>query len=453
MSCQSISAKCAITPLINNYLGVRKGSGDKNLGSLGPCKFETVDKFLDKSLDNKSKTMLPSRIPVREGQVVVGMGDIHGDMLVFVGVLYLMGVINLRYDEINKSWSGGDWVGGNTIVVQCGDLLDRSGRGISDSSTNNREEVDIVQYMYYLNKSAKRVGGGVYWTLGNHDIARVWWKDYQGDDKKKKGVVKKTPDYRKYIGNQVIGWGGETKMKKLFEPGGKMAKYMAMNSSFILQVGTYVFMHGGITKKMVDKIYRKFGVKYPSDFIGIVNMNVFNSFLTGEDIYKTIKSMAWDRTWSSPGLTSDEECTDSMKSIFTLVGMDWNKGAFVLGHSIQNEGIPLYCKGRVWRIDMGMSEAFSIDGTPKMIGGIKVFMYTQNPSRPVEVLVVMNYSKGGKKEYVDKFTLYVHRKFKNVVIDPMGDGGDFTKIGAYWRRDIMDDELTLQESRRLIRGD
>jgi hypothetical protein len=173
--------------------------------------------------------------------------------------------------------------------------------------------------------------------------------------------------------------------------------------------------------------------------------------LTGEDIYKTIKSMAWDRTWSSPGLTSDEECTDSMKSIFSLIGMDWNKGAFVLGHSIQNEGIPLYCKGRVWRIDIGMSEAFSM--LPKVIGGIKVFMYTENPSRPVEVLVVMNYSKSGKKEYFDKFTLYVHRKFKNVVIDPTGDGGDFSKIGAYWSRDIMDDELKLQEGRMFIRGD
>ena len=43
-----------------------------------------------------------------------------------------------------------------TLVVQCGDFLDRSGRSTTvNTSNNNREEVDIIQYIHSLQRGTK----------------------------------------------------------------------------------------------------------------------------------------------------------------------------------------------------------------------------------------------------------------------------------------------------------
>jgi hypothetical protein len=474
-SCQSISAKCSIVPLVNNFMQIRKESNGSKLGKLGSCVFQPLDDFFKTVLNEKKRTeYIKTPVNIVKDQVVVGMGDIHGDLLVFLSVLYLMGVIDLGYNKKTQKWYGGNWIGGNTIVVQCGDLLDRSGRSASVMTDNVREEVDLVQYMHYLNKSAQKYGGGVYWVLGNHDIARVWWKSYRGaeleveDPDEIMRRRKVSPDYRKYIGNQVIGWGGNDKMEKLFHPGGDMAVYMSRHTSVTLQVGYYVFMHGGLTIDLVNKIYDGLNVVDSKYFFGMVNMNISNSFKNGIPMNKYVKKMAWDRTWSfEKSLEKGEKwkdnktaittgrgstkagkyCIANMKGIFQAVGMDWEKGAFVLGHSIQKEGIPLYCKGRVWRIDVGMSEAFSSGKMPKMIGGIKVFQHPESSDIPVEVLIVMNYSTTDGRKYIDKFNLYVHRKFRRVVTNPENMGKDETKITAYWKRNIIDEEIKLQKKR------
>ena len=142
-SCQAISAKCAMIPAIDNFIKVRRKG--ESLGVLGPCRFKDVDTFFNIALRNKKHKRILTPIPVKNGQKVVAIGDIHADLLVLLGCLYLLGVVDLA----------GNWIGGNTIVVQCGDLLDRSGRGESVVTDNTREEVDIVQYLFYLNQVAQ----------------------------------------------------------------------------------------------------------------------------------------------------------------------------------------------------------------------------------------------------------------------------------------------------------
>lgn len=467
-SCHSISAKCAMLPIVDSFMKARRESSGKVLGKLGPCTFVGVNKFFDNVLRKGEKQenkdieyihrYLKPYIPVKPGQIVMAIGDVHGDLLAFLGSLYLLGLINTE----------GDWIGGNSIIVQCGDLLDRFGRTASSPTDNVREEVDLVQYIYSLNKDANKVGGGVFWVLGNHDIARVLWKEYRGtvNEVKKDSVflVKRTPDYSKYIGNQVVGWGGQKNMNKLFSPGGDMAIYMGTHTLFILQIGYYVFMHGGITIDSIDVLKNELNITDKNSFFKSVNRNVANSFILGIPMNYTIKKMAWDRTWSeehtlkddekweehkyaiSSGRGSDESnnyCTKNMRVIFEALGMNWEKGSFVLGHSVQKKGIPLYCDGRVWRIDVGMSDAFNSDTRLKVLGGIKIFMY---PDKPVKVLVVMNYSTENGDEINDKFILYISRKFKKIMLNPE----DPTNIGVRWTRgiaEIVKKEEELQKQR------
>lgn len=467
-SCQAISAKCAMIPAIDNFIKVRRKG--ESLGVLGPCKFKDVDNFFNIALRNKKHKRILTPIPVKDGQKVVAIGDIHADLLVLLGCLYLLGVVDLV----------GNWIGGNTIVVQCGDLLDRSGRGASVVTDNTREEVDIVQYLFYLNQVAQSQGGGFYWVLGNHDLARVLWTYYQGDEiavedpDESRMRIQRTPDYQKYIGNQHIGWGGTDKMKALFHPGGKMAIYMSMYTTFTLQVGYYVFMHGGLILETIEAVKKALRITKPRGFFGMVNQHVASVFIADIPINSAVKSIAWNRTWSKEkelkkgekwevnkyaitrgiGVTKAERyCTENMREIFKAVDMDWTNGAFVLGHSIQNVGIPFYCKGRVWRIDMGMSEAFSSGKIPKVIGGLKIFMHP-GTDQSVEVLIVMNYSNPGGADHTDQFILYVDRKFRRIMVDPLSpdrNNLDYSKVGAFWQRGIINVEMDLQKQRNAKR--
>ena len=89
--------------------------------------------------------------------------------------------------------------------------------------------------------------------------------------------------------------------------------------------------------------------------------------------------------------------------------MNWEKSAFVVGHTVQPNGIEPYCEGRVWRIDLGMSEAF--EGS-KVIGGIKIFQYPTQ-IRPFEILSIMNYSSDAK-DNIYKFLWFIKKSYKNV---------------------------------------
>ena len=384
-SCHSINAKCALLPMVDKLIDYRKKT--KKLGYLGPCVFEDPDIFLKKA----DRVHPHTNIKIIDGQQVVAIGDIHGDFLVLLGVLFLMNVIDVT----------GNWIGNNTIVVLCGDVLDRSGRSSSPVTNNDREEVDIVQYLYALNKKAFTYNGRVQWVLGNHDIARVLFKKY---------------NYEQYIGNQSIGWGGKQKMEKLFEPTGYMAKYLAYNTTFILKVGDFVFLHGGITVDIIRKIKKELRVQDPKFVFEKMNTHVRDCFTNKNvQINKGIEKVAWDRSLSDVPVSdeSNRQCSKDLKQIYKEVNMNWEKSAFVVGHTVQHNGIEPYCEGRVWRIDLGMSEAFEgSKSISKVIGGIKIFQYPTR-IRPFEILSIVNYSSD-VKDNIYKFLWFIKKSYKNV---------------------------------------
>ena len=88
-SCQAISAKCAVLPLIENFITTRKESNESDLGKLGPCIFKPVDDFFEETLTkvNIKSVRIKTPIQIHKDQEVVAIGDIHGDLLAFLGVL------------------------------------------------------------------------------------------------------------------------------------------------------------------------------------------------------------------------------------------------------------------------------------------------------------------------------------------------------------------------------
>ena len=61
---------------------------------------------------------------LEENQRLVCIGDVHGDFHKFEESLKIAGV----YDKTKEDCQ---WVGGNTILVQCGDVLDRGSQELA----------------------------------------------------------------------------------------------------------------------------------------------------------------------------------------------------------------------------------------------------------------------------------------------------------------------------------
>ena len=189
------------------------------LGTLGPCKFVPIDKFLSKNFARAETARRPR-------ERIVSLGDVHGDLAAFLAMLFKGECID----------SNGFWIGKNTHVVQVGDFLDSGGRHdddgklISVCGSNEREELDIMQYAFALDKSARRKRGSVTLLAGNHELA-----NFKGDFQ-----------CTTIVSDQ--GWGGRRKRARWFSrgPESALAQYFIRRHPVIITIGSIVFVHGGL---------------------------------------------------------------------------------------------------------------------------------------------------------------------------------------------------------------
>ncbi|MBI4890666.1 MAG: metallophosphoesterase, partial [Acidobacteria bacterium] len=94
-------------------------------------------------------------VPLRAQQApkTVVVGDVHGDPERFADVLSMAGLI-----DGSKTWSGG-----NTVLVQLGDMVDRG--------PDPKSAIELLQK---LEKEAKKAKGKVYGLIGNHEAMRMY---------------------------------------------------------------------------------------------------------------------------------------------------------------------------------------------------------------------------------------------------------------------------------------
>jgi hypothetical protein len=297
------------------------------LCDLGPAVFQTATDFLKDVLTQTPRSHL---IPPSSDLVV--FADVHGDFLALLSHLYLAQVVDAK----------GNWIGGNRWVCSTGDWIDRAGRGEAtvDTSHNPREEVDIMQYFHALNLSAAQEGGGVLFTLGNHELRRV-----QGAEEGQKAIMSPT---------QVAGWAekGATpaqalkSMNKLWRPGGLMARYLANNCPAMARYGRTLLMHGGLESRFaradVDVLVNDCAVLYLTRQTACREEGLLKHVTTTRAL--------------SRGVCPEED----VKQTLDKTGAT----QLVIGHTIQSHGdMPAACGGKVWRMDFGMSEAFGSEGS------------------------------------------------------------------------------------------
>jgi len=249
---------------------------------------------------------------------LVAIGDLHGDLAATRAVLRLAGAI----DDRDR------WIGGDLVVVQTGDVLDR-GDG----------EQAILDLLDRLEREAKVAGGAVVWLLGNHELMNgagdfryvtpggfADFLDAPGVDPARSPVDTPQPGVRARAAALLVG--------------GPYARLLS-GQNVVAIVGDSVFSHAGILPSHADAA-------------SLEAMNLASRcWLAGRGpqpaVLEDQDGPAWTRAYGG-----DPVDCDALGRALDALGAR----RMVVGHTVQTGGISSACDGRLWRIDVGLAAVY-----------------------------------------------------------------------------------------------
>ena len=294
---------------------------------------------------------------------VVALGDIHGDIGQARRALTIAGVLGDGGDAVNP-----EWIGGDTVVVQVGDVLDRGD-----------DEIAILILLQKLHKQAEKEGGAVYILNGNHEVLNV-----SGDFRYvTQGAFQESTRFGEHLVNlfgdsfkdAFGGAEGDARKRQvkarvgLFSPGGPLAQQLAMNST-VLIVNDTVFAHGGLMPRHVEFGLERLNRAVSDWMRGREIADEKDRVALGMAIGSVKDSVVWNRMFGTENFVTDTDrdraCEVLGKTLDAIPGAK----RMVIGHTPQLGGCNGECDGRIWRVDVGMSfgvvgadpEVLEIDG-------------------------------------------------------------------------------------------
>ena len=282
---------------------------------------------------------------------LVAVGDIHGDFAQAMKAL-----------ELSKCMdSEGKWIGGTTVLVQVGDILDRGDN-----------ELAIMRKFQKLAREAKEAGGDVVVMNGNHEIMNVmgdfryvtkgafgecrrWVEKRRAREAEKLGEENVEPLPPVPDGVTPNSYYGLWARRDLFLPGGEMAVKMASNPT-VLQVGDTVFAHAGITENHVDYGFQRLNNEVAAWMVG-------KNSQPPKHVLEE-KGVVWTRDYGGAegGNKSEAAACKRLTEALDATGAK----RLIVGHTPQQKGINSGCGGKVWRSDTGMSRGI-YGNTPQVI--------------------------------------------------------------------------------------
>ena len=355
---------------------------DKLIEEITKRKLEKVDE-INNNVANKTRKKLSKKVSyvktVEKPNITYQfpkvkklyvIGDLHGDLSATIKSLKLANVIDSNIDESTTDIREINWTGGNSYVVQLGDQIDRvrPSKLFNNICTENDPEIcddegsdlKIICLFNKLHTQAKKQNGACLSILGNHELMNVEG-DFRYVSPKEFREFGNYFKGDKTVKNSNIPFGFKER-KEAFKPGGKIARLLALTRYSVLQVGSWLFVHGGISYETAKKYKLKDINAHISNWL--LNNNINHSAL--EDLYHNdddSESPFWSRTYSD---LSEYDSNCSQQFLNTLQELNNNNSGLpikgmIVGHSPQfmyNKGINSACNDRIWRVDVGMSRAF-----------------------------------------------------------------------------------------------
>lgn len=262
-----------------------------------------VSYFLGVYINNYFKS------PVPKSRRIVAIGDLHGDLESSLNVFKLANII----DESQN------WIGGDTIFVQTGDVVDRG-----------PDAKNLYLLLIKLSQQALEAGGQIIQLLGNHEIMNLinnW--DYVTED-----------DIQQFGGSQA-------RLEAWNRDSGWLGRYlMTLNVTAI--VNSTIFVHGGIHHEWASY----FGIEKLNAITTSLLSEKSDSELSQERFLFGPDSPTWYRGYAQ--LPESEVCPLLESTLKTL-----KVERMVVGHTPQRSGkILSRCSGKFIDIDVGISKVY-----------------------------------------------------------------------------------------------
>lgn len=247
--------------------------------------------------------LAPTSIRPAEPSRIVALGDVHGDFERMQRAIRGAGLI-----DDNLHWAGGD-----TTLVQLGDILDRGDA--------ERECWSLLQQ---LREEAPASGGQVVCLLGNHEIMNVM------------GVA---DPFIHASGRTAFG----PDRTAAWAPGGELATALA-DCPVVAIIGDSAFVHAGLPCDTTAESIAQVNEQTREWLLGVRRGPP--AVLQGGS-----SSPVWDRSLSSPsGAEPRAEDCAALRATLDRLGV----ARVVVGHTPQRQ-VNSACGGAVWRCDTGMS--------------------------------------------------------------------------------------------------
>ena len=245
---------------------------------------------------------------------LIGLGDVHGDLQAAREALVIAGAID----------ADDRWIGGELVVVQTGDQLDRGD-----------EEEAILELFERLAEEAHQSGGAFYSLLGNHEMMNVQLDLRYVTD----GGFGDFADTAWEAGDVQVEAYPEAERGRVaaFRPGGEWASAFAQHNTMMV-VGDTAFVHGAILPAHVA-----YGLERANQEV--------RAWMLGQaddpDPITGGEGPVWSRDYSDgPGAA---ECAALREALDAIPA-----ARLVVGHTVQDHANSA-CDGAVWRVDVGMA--------------------------------------------------------------------------------------------------
>ncbi|TPV94764.1 MAG: calcineurin [Myxococcales bacterium FL481] len=277
-------------------------------GPAEPRPLGATDPGPDGASDDRMRWPQPARL--------VAIGDLHGDARVTRQVLRLAGAIDDR-DE---------WVGGQLVVVQTGDQIDR---GDDDRL--------VLDRLARLESQARQAGGRMIVLNGNHEFLNALGDLRYVTPAAMRSFADVEIPAKLSAALAEIPEPARTRLAA-FLPGGVYARRLATRNLAVV-VGDTVFAHGGVLPRYAGQLEA-------------LN-RAAREWLSGErtDLHPAIMAEdgpLWSRHYSR---SSGPKVCKPLAETLVRIGAK----RMVVGHTPQLSGITSACDQRVWRIDVGMA--------------------------------------------------------------------------------------------------
>ena len=279
---------------------------------------------------------------------IVAIGDLHGDWDQYMAVMRAAGLVDRK----------GKWSGGNTHLVQTGDIPDRG----PDSRR-------IIDHLQGLKKQAKRKHGYVHTLIGNHDVMNVYGDlryvhpgEYEAFRDRNSERLRELQwqhqlsamearDPEGFAAMDVAAYRGEwqrqfpqgwVEHRQAWQVSGDYGK-IVMENPVAVQLNDTIFLHGGLSAKYCSSTLSDLTARVHD---ALVNFDYQNAGILEDDL-----GPLWYR-----GLAQDDE--ELREAMVTAILDRYDASRIVVGHTPTSGVVWPRFDGRVILNDTGIASYY-----------------------------------------------------------------------------------------------